>query len=293
MKPAPFEYSAPESLKDALDFKAQHGDDAILLAGGQSMIPAMNFRLMQPTLLLDLNLIRELNYIRSSLNGEVMIGAMTSQRQLEQDPLITAHAPLLNQVIPHIAHPQIRNRGTIGGSIVHADPAAELPVAAVALNARFRVQTRDTERWIDAIDFFQGYFMTDIAPEEIMTDISLPSPLRNTGWSFLEVARRRGDYAMAGIAASVTVDDNHVCKDAKLVYLNLGSVPMNAQRAAKSLRGERFSSEIVEAVAAAAAEDEIDPVGTVHASIPYQRHLAQVLTRRALTQAFKRTGATT
>lgn len=289
MKPAPFGYSAPASLEEALALKAQHGDDAKFLAGGQSLIPAMNFRLVQAALLVDLNGLSSLDYVRIN-NGEVRLGALARQRRLERDPLVAQHAPLLHEAMPWVAHPQIRNRGTLGGSLAHADPAAELPVIALALGARFRAASTRGERWIAAEDFFHGLFTTDLAPDEMLVEVALPSQSPHTGSAFMEFARRRGDYALMGVAAVVTLDEQGICQQARLVYLNAGDGPVNAAQAASLLQGHAASVEGIEAAAALAAENEISPMGNVHASPNYQRHLARVLTRRALKIAFERAG---
>lgn len=286
MKPAPFEYVAPDSLEAALDLKAQHGDEAKFLAGGQSLIPAMNFRLVQVSLLVDLNGLSALDYIRSS-DGELRLGAMTRQRRLERDPLVAAAAPLLRETLPHVAHPQIRNRGTLGGSLAHADPAAELPVVAVALGARVKAQSARGDRWIEAETFFRGLFTTDLAPDELIVEVALPALPPRTGSAFVEFARRRGDYALMGVAAVVTLDERGVCRQARLVYLNAGDGPLNAKTAAGNLLNEKPSVAVMD-MAAAAASREINPMGNVHASPDYQRHLARVLTRRALQPAFER-----
>jgi carbon-monoxide dehydrogenase medium subunit len=288
MKPAPFEYVAPDSLEQAVSLTAQHGADAKLLAGGQSLIPAMNFRVVQPAMLIDLNRIPELRYIRPGDDGSLMIGAMTTQHELETDGLVSERAPLLCEALPHIAHPQIRNRGTIGGSLVHADPAAELPVIALACGARLKAQSPKGERWIEVGDFFQGMFVTDLSEEEILTEIVLPPSPAGSGWSFMEASRRRGDYAMMGLAALVGLDDNGLCDYARLVYLNAGDGPVDATEAADSLVGRMPEAIAYDEAAAIASEKEIEPFGNVHASVDFQRHLARVLTRRALAQAFAR-----
>ena len=287
MKPAPFDYQAPQSLEEALSLKAQYGDDAKFLAGGQSLIPAMNFRLVQASLLVDVNGLPGLDYIREDHGGELRLGALTRQRKLERDPLVARHAPLLRETMPFIAHPQIRNRGTLGGSLAHADPAAELPVVAVALGARLRAQSTRGDRWIAVEDFFKGLFTTDLAADEMLVEVALPALPPRTGTAFVEFARRRGDYALMGVAAVVTLDGDGVCQQARLVYLNAGDGPVSAQQAAGLLRGEKPSAKVIEA-AAASAGDEINPMGNVHASPDYQRHLARVLTRRALTLALER-----
>jgi carbon-monoxide dehydrogenase medium subunit len=291
MKPAPFEYYAPDTVEAALDLAAEHGYDAKWLAGGQSLVPAMNFRLVQPAVLLDLNRVSEADFIRQTPDGGLRLGAMTRQRSVERSTIVSDMAPLLAEAMPYVAHPQIRNRGTIGGSMVHADPASELPVIAVATGARFYVRSQNEERWLDAADFFQGVFTVDLAPDELLIEIEFPPWPRRTGWSFLEVARRHGDYALVGIAAIVSLDEDGRCSSARLVYLNVGDQPVDAQKAAQLLVGERIGPEQVEAAAAVATEEEISPVGDIHASVPYQKHLARVLTRRALQQAAERAGA--
>lgn len=289
MKPAPFKYHAPHSLEEALSLMNQHADEAKLLAGGQSLVPAMNFRVVQPSLLIDLNRVQEMAYISEDKNA-LRIGAMARERQLEFNASIEARTPLLHEAIPFIAHPQIRNRGTVGGSIVNADPAAELPVLMLALDARLKAQSISGERWIDAKNFFVGMFTTALEPNEILVEIELPFMSAHTGWSFMEVAPRAGDYALMGVAALVTLDENGKCTRAKLVYLNAGDGPVDAKDAAKSLEGETLSDAVMESAATMASEKEINPFGNVHTSPEFQRHLAKVLTQKALKQAIQRAG---
>ena len=291
MKPAPFEYQAPGSLEAALDLLARHGGDAKLLAGGQSLIPVMNFRLAEPSLLIDVNKLAELDFIRGDEGGGLRIGALTRQRRLERDPLVAELAPLLHETVPWVAHPQIRNRGTIGGSLAHADPAAELPAVAVALGARLRLQRAGGERWVDAQDFFAGLFTTALEPDEILTEIALPPLPSRTGWAFLEVARRHGDYAQIGVAALVALDESGRCPEARLVYLSAGDRPMEAREAARLLAGQEISPAAITAAAEKASRDEIDPAGDVHASAEFKRHLARVLTGRVLRKAVERASA--
>lgn len=287
MKPAPFEYLAPDSLDAALDILARQGGDAKLLAGGQSLIPVMNFRLAQPSLLVDLNRLGELDYVRPD-GGGLRIGAMTRQRTLERDPRVAGLAPLLSEAVPFIAHPQIRNRGTVGGSLAHADPASELPAVAVALRARFRLQRAGGERWVEARDFFAGLFTTVLEPDEMLVEVALPASPARSGWAFLEVARRHGDYAQVGIAAGVSLDETGRCREARLVYLSVGDGPVEAREAARLLEGSPPSEEAIVAAADKAARDEMDPTGDIHASADFKRHLARVLTGRALRRAFAR-----
>lgn len=289
MKPAPFEYHVPDSTEEALVLLRDLGGDAKLLAGGQSLVPAMNFRVVQPSALIDLNRIKELDYVREDADC-LRIGAMTRERTLEIDPLIEKWSPLLKEAIPFIAHPQIRNRGTLGGSLANADPAAELPVLMLALNARLRVRSADAERWVDAQSFFSGMFLTDLAADEMLVEIELPSQPSRTGWSFIEIAPRAGDYALMGVAALVTLDEAGKCKAAKLVYLNAGDGPIDAKQAAQLLQNESINNKLMDEVCSVASEQEINPFGNIHASPEFQRHLADVLTRKALLQAIQRAG---
>jgi CO/xanthine dehydrogenase FAD-binding subunit len=287
MKPAPFEYHVPDSLEQALELLHEYGDEAKILAGGQSLVPAMNFRIVQPSVLIDLNRVAALSYIHEN-DGVMRVGAMSRERHLEFDSSIAKYVPLLTETAPFIAHPQIRNRGTIGGSLVNADPAAELPVLMLALNARLKAHSVAGEHWVDAQDFFVGMFTTALTPDEILVEIELPFLPLHTGWSFMEVAPRAGDYALMGVATLVTLDENKKCKRAKLVYLNAGDGPIDASEASQSLEGEMLNDNLIASAAGLASEKEITPFGNVHTSPEFQRHLANVLTKKALKQALKR-----
>ena len=291
MKPPPFKYVPAESLEHALEQMAEHGDAAKLLAGGQSLIPAMNFRVLQPSVLIDLNGINSLEYIEPAEDGTLLIGAMTRQRDLEMSEAVEHGSPLLHEAMPHIAHPQIRTRGTLGGSLAHADPAAELPVIVIAAGARMRATGPDGDRWIEAKDFFEGMFSTALRPDEVLVEVAFPPSAPGSGWSFVETSRRRGDYAMMGVAVQVELDGDGVCKEARLIYLNAGDGPIEAEQAEAILRGEAPSAEVFDTAAIEAADKEIDPMGNIHASIDFQRHLARVLTVRALEKAFGRAQA--
>jgi carbon-monoxide dehydrogenase medium subunit len=216
---------------------------------------------------------------------------MARERHLEFDSSVEKRTPLLHEAVPFIAHPQIRNRGTIGGSIVHSDPAAELPVLMLALNARLKARNQTGERWIDAQDFFVGMFTTALEADEILVEIELPFMPSHTGWSFMEVAPRAGDYAMMGVAALVTVDESGKCIRAKLVYLNAGEGPIDAKEAANLLEGESLNDTLIEEAAVTASEKEINPFGNMHASADFQRHLAKVLTKKTLRVALQRATA--
>jgi CO/xanthine dehydrogenase FAD-binding subunit len=308
VKPAPFEYVAPDSVEAALAVLAERGAEAKVLAGGQSLVPMMNFRLARPGVLVDLNRLRELDYVRAD-GGALRLGAMTRQRRLERDPLVRGRAPLLAEAAPWIAHPQIRNRGTVGGSLAHADPAAELPAVMVALRATLHLRGPRGPRQVQASEFFVGLLSTALEPDEILTEIEVPaapaadeapggSPAgtggagaERTGWAFAEVARRHGDYAQVGVAAMARLDGDGLLREARLVFLSAGEVPMEARRAAALLAGRRPAPALFDEAAALAAGEEIDPTGDIHASAAFKRHLARVLARRALARACERAGA--
>lgn len=285
MKPTPFDYIAPQTLEEALEVVNEHGYEAKLLAGGQSLIPAMNFRLAQPSLIVDLNGVHELDKLHPDESHGMRIGAMVRYSQMERSQVLRELAPLISEVLPHIAHPQIRNRGTAGGSLAHADPAGELPVVMVALQAGFRLRSVQGERWVNAKDFFEGLFTTVLEPEEILVDIAVPPRQANTGYAFLEQARRYGDYAQAGVAAVVTLNEQGRCHEVHLVYLNAGEIPMVAVNAAAMMVGKEPTPELIEAAAYAASQQEIEPITDIHDTAEYKRHLAFVLGKRALQRA--------
>lgn len=289
MKPAPFDYYAPTSLAEALERLAQYGSEAKPLAGGQSLIPMMNFRLALPAVLIDLNNIPDLAYLRLH-DSELRLGAMTRNSTIEHEPLVAEHAPLLAATMPHIAYPAIRNRGTFGGNIAHADPAAQLPAVTVALQGRCRLRNRAGERWVTADDFFVGTFSTVLQPDELLIEVALPPLPPRSGWSYRQVARQHGDYAMVGAAAMVALDDRGRCGEARLVFLGVGDRPVVARQAAQALIGQSPTPEAIRNAAAIAARADVDPGSDIHASAAYRRHLTEVLTRHALGEAFERAG---
>jgi CO/xanthine dehydrogenase FAD-binding subunit len=284
MKPAPFKYIAATSLEQALALKAESGDDAKFLAGGQSLVPTMNFRLARPAIVIDINRIEGLAAIRPRDGGGACVGALARYRTLERDSGLNAMFPLIAEALPHIAHPQIRNRGTIGGNLSHADPASELPAIAVALGARFHIQAAKRERWLDASDFFVGALTTDLQPDEMLVEVELPLPKPRTGACFTELARRRGDFAIVGVAAMVTLGERDECTHARLTFCGVGETPVDASSATDVLAGRVLTEEAVRDVAAS-VQTMIDPGGSVHATAGYQRHIAGVLTERALQKA--------
>lgn len=287
MKPAPFEYFAPETVDEAVALLAEHGDEAKPLAGGQSLIPAMNFRLARPSVLVDLSRISSLQGIHQ-VNDDLVIGAMTRQRDVEKSSLVKAGAPLVHCAMPLIAHPQIRNQGTFGGSLAHADPASELPAVALALDAHLKLQGPGGERIVAAKDFFLALFETAVQPDELLTAITLPPPMPRTGAAFQELSRRHGDYALVGAAATITLGTDGKIRNARLVFMSVGEIPVDAVVATQSLVGEKVSDEVLRAAARQAASEEIDPTNDIHATAAYRRHLAEVIGFRALRQAADR-----
>ena len=287
MKPAPFKYIAATTLEQTLALKAEYGDDAKFLAGGQSLIPAMNFRLARPAVLIDINGLDACSGIAPQENGGSRIGALTRYRTLQNDHSLGATFPLFAEALPHIAHPQIRNRGTIGGNLSHADPASELPALVVAMEAVIKVRAADRERRIAAADFFLGLLTTDLQPDEMLVEIELPAPKPRTGTCFSEVARRRGDFALAGAAAAITVDHEGRCTHARLTLCGVGETPVDASDATAILVGHPVDDERLDHVAET-VRGMIEPAGNVHATPDYQRHVAGILTQRTLKAAHDR-----
>lgn len=286
MKPAPFTYTAPSTLAEAIALLVQHGEAAKLLAGGQSLVPMMNFRLARPEYLVDLNRLQGLDYIREQPEG-LVIGAMTRHRAVERSELVRQHYPLLWEATQLIGHPAIRNRGTVGGSIAHADPAAELPAVLLAYGGSVLAQGPQGSRAISAAELFVTYFTTALADNEILTEVRLPRWQPGTGWCFLEESRRHGDFAMVGAAALVTLDAAQCCTHAAVALTGVGGVPYAVPEAATILIGQTPEATRIAEVAQAAAAG-VEPEGDIHASAAFRRHLSEVLTRRALQQALAR-----
>ena len=287
MKPAPFRYVAARTLEQALQVKAEYGDEAHFLAGGQSLVPTMNFRLTQPSVLIDINPLTKLAGMRTSAPDSVRVGALTRYGKLERDPATARDLPLIHEALPHIAHPQIRNRGTIGGNLAHADPASEMPAIVLALAGKLRAQSVRGERWIAAADFFVGALTTALEPDEMLMEVELPVAKPRSGACFLEVSRRRGDFAIIGVACAVGLDEDERCNIARIGLCNAGETPIFAAAASESLVGRQIGKlEIDEA--ADLVQRAVDPGGSIHASKEFQRHIAGVLTARALNAANER-----
>lgn len=285
MKPSPFEYLVVDTVEEAVARLAERGAEAKLLAGGQSLVPLMNMRLARPACLIDLNPVQELDYIVLDEN-RLRIGAMTRHRNVEASPLVRQHCPLLSEAIRYVGHPPIRNRGTVGGSVAHADPAAEVPAVTVALDAEFVVVGPRGERRVPADRFFLGPLMPDLEADELLREVSIPLPDPETRWAFLEVSRRRGDFALAGVAVRLRVDEENRCRAARIVLFGVGSTPVCAEVAEKALLGRTFQEGLLDDVTEAVRQ-AADPRDDVHASAGFRRHLAGTLARRALTSAWQ------
>jgi carbon-monoxide dehydrogenase medium subunit len=287
MKLPPFDYEAPTTVSEAVELLAEHQDEASVLAGGQSLIPLLALRLAHPAVLIDINGVDELSGVSAS-DGWVAIGAMTREYVAEESTALAAAVPLLAAALPLIGHEAIRSRGTIGGSLAHADPAAELPAVARALDAEFVVRGQAGTRVIPAADWFEGYLTTARQPDELLVEVRFPAASPNTGVSFQEVARRHGDFAVVGLAASLTLSDGAI-SDARLAFAGLSDVPMRAAAAEDLLVGERPSDSLFDEAARLATED-IDPPADLHGSSDYRKKVAGALVRRGLRAAADNAG---
>ncbi len=286
MKPAPFEYVRPDSIEGAIDALREGGPGAKALAGGQSLIPTLNFRLAQPSLLVDLAGLATLRGIRSNENGGLTIGAMTRQRVVERSEIVGERAPLVSETMGLVAHPQIRNRGTIGGSLAHADPAAELPAVMLALDAVFGLRGSTGSRRVPARDFYVGLFETALAPDELLVEIEIPARPPGSWFAIEEVSRRHGDFALAGVAVALTPTDDGAIRDAAIGLFSVGDRPILSTAGSATLRGRPLDASAI-AEAADATAEALDPPGDIHATPTYRRHLVRVLTRRALERAHR------
>jgi carbon-monoxide dehydrogenase medium subunit/6-hydroxypseudooxynicotine dehydrogenase subunit alpha len=282
LKPAPFDYLEARSVEEALEALAS-AEDSKALAGGQSLMPLLNFRLARPALLVDLNRIGGLAYLRRE-DGFLRIGAMTRQSVLERSAVVARDWPLLDRAIRYVAHPQIRNRGTVGGSAAHADPAAELPVALATLDARFRARSPRGDRWIAARDFFVNQLTSALEVDELLVEIEVPPVAARSGGAFVEFARRHGDFALGGCAVQLAVDADGAVESAALTLLGAAPTPLRVAAAEELLGGRRIDDPTAAAVADAAIED-VRPTGDIHGSSEYRRELTRSLVRRAVLEA--------
>lgn len=285
MKPGNFEYRVTDSVDEAVSLLAEHGDEAKVIAGGQSLVPLMNLRLARPSVLVDINPVRSLGAVRR--NGDVVIGAMVRHREAERSTELRSATPIVCHALSYVGHPAIRSRGTIGGSVAHSDPAAELPTVLTALDATVVARSVRGERQILAEDFFTGFLTTSLDADEVVTEIRMADRKAGWGWGFEEFSRRHGDFAVVGVAAMVAADDRDRVADARLVFSGVGATPVRAHEAEEALRGESAGSEAFREALAVAARS-LDPPDDLHGSAAYRRHLATVLGERALMAAWER-----
>lgn len=285
LKPPKFDYFAPATIAEAVEILAEHGSDARPLAGGQSLVPALNFRLARPEVLVDLNRIPELSYIEAS-NGHVAVGAMTRQRMIENSTEIAGHAPLVSAATRHIGHLPTRSRGTIGGSLSNADPAAEYPAVALALDAIMVIRGKDGERRVEANDFFQGLLTTAVEPGEILAAVEFSKAPPGTGCSFQEISRRHGDFALAGVGAQITVSQGKVT-EARFAACGVAPGPVRLSAAEEIILAEGATDKSI-AAASDAAMSAVDPSSDVHGSADYRRRLAGAMAARAIADAAQR-----
>jgi aerobic carbon-monoxide dehydrogenase medium subunit len=285
MKPAPFAYHAPEQLDEVLTLLGDDEHEVRLLAGGQSLVPMMNFRLAAPEVLVDLRRVEALRHVRRETDGTLAIGAGARQSALLRDPLVTGGWPLLTEGARHIGHPQVRSRGTVCGSLAHHDPTAELPALAVALAARMVVASASGTREVGAEAFFVSYYTVALEPGEMLLEVRFPPFPTGAGWSFKEVARRRGDFALVGVAALIEADGDGAVQGARLVLCGVGERPFRALDAEEALlAGASFEE------AGRLVSEAVRPLGSIHASAEYRRECAGVLAGRALAEAWERAG---
>jgi len=282
MKLPPVDYEAPTTVSEAVELLAEHQDEASVLAGGQSLIPLLALRLAHPAVLIDINGVDELSGV-SMTDGWVAIGAMTREYVAEESETVADAVPLLAAALPLIGHEAIRSRGTIGGSLAHADPAAELPAVARALDAQFVVRGPSGERVIPAAQWFEGYLTTARRPDELLVEVRFPAAGPDTGASFEEVARRHGDFAIVGLATSLVLSDG-VISEARLAFAGVSDVPVRATAAEDLLAGETPSAELFDEAARRATED-LDPPADLHGSSDYRKTVAAAVVRRGLRAA--------
>lgn len=286
MKPPVFKYVRVDSIGGALSALAENRGEAKILAGGQSLVPMLNFRIASPRVLVDINPVMELDYIRVEV-GWVRIGARTRQRALDRSLDVKRKCPLLAEVVKWIGHPEIRNRGTVGGSLVHADPTAELALVAILLDSQVKIQGNGKSRTVGAADFFQGIMATSIAEDEILTEVSYPVAPARSGYGFRELCIRHGDFAVVAAAVQLTVGGNGRCTEARVAVAGAGPTPLRIRGAEEVLVGNNGTDEVFDA-AAARVPGEVEPFSDLQGSEAYRREMARVFVRRALDDAWSR-----
>ncbi len=284
MKPNAFEYFNPGTVAEAVKLLEQYGDEGKVLAGGQSLIPMLNFRVARPRYLIDINGLKDLDYIREE-KGELVIGALARERAVEKSALVQKLCPILPKAISYIGHVPIRTRGTFGGTLVHADPSAEIPVVATALGAKMKVAGPSGERVLGADEFFVTYLTSALEPSEILVEARIPAIPPKTGWSFMELSRRYGDFGIVVVAALVTLNDQGICQGANIALGGVFQTPLRAKAAEAVLKGQKITEALI-AKAAETAAEATEPESDYHASAEYRKEMAKVFTRRALEEAW-------
>ena len=287
MKPAKFEYFAPTNLAEALELLEEHGDDAKVLAGGQSLMPLINMRLARPKVVADVNRVPGLDYISPTPEGGLAIGALTRQRSVEKSAVVEDKFPVLAAAMPSIGHFQIRNRGTVGGSISHTDPSAELPALCFALDGEFVLSSASNHRVLKAEDFFISHLTTALEPGELLTEIRLPAQSDDWRWGFQEVCRRQGDFAMVGAVSLLRLDGSGVCQTACITMFGVAGTPVRIRRAEEALLGSQVNGSVLQDVSKIVSED-LDPDSDIHASATYRKEVGGVIARRTLEAAINR-----
>ncbi|MBU1276058.1 MAG: xanthine dehydrogenase family protein subunit M [Proteobacteria bacterium] len=288
MKPAAFDYIAPKTVEEVISLLTTHEDEAKILAGGQSLMPIMNFRLGRPGLLIDINGLDELDYIKQQ-DDHLLIGGLTRERTVERSPLVRDLCPLLSQAISFVGHTAIRNRGTVGGSLVHADPSGEIPTAFCALDGRVKAVGPDGERWIDPGEFFLTFLTTSLEPTELLVEVKVPVLPQGTGWSFMELSRRVGDFAIIGVATLLFMNGDGTCREARIALGGVAPTPFRAEEAEEVLAGQAIGEELISRAGELAGE-AADAEDDYHASAEYRQEMAKIMVSRSLRQALARTG---
>ena len=286
MKPAAFKYFAPDTINEALNLLDQYGDDAKIIAGGQSLVPIMNFRLGRPEVLIDINRIEDLSYIKEE-GDALLIGALTRERDVERSGLVREKCPIFADAISHIGHATIRNRGTIGGSIVHADPSAEIPTTLCALEGEVKVLGPSGERSVEAEELFLTYLTTSLEPTEILLELKIPLFSQKTGWSFMELSRRAGDFAIVAAAPILLTGDDGSCEEARISLGGVAPTPVRAEEAEDLLAGKEITEALIKEAGELAVEST-DAESDYHASADYRRDMTRILVQRTLNEALNR-----
>lgn len=286
MKPPSFDYFDPTTVEEVVALLQRYGPDAKVLAGGQSLVPLLNFRLATPQVLIDINRVPGLDYVRE-VDGMLAVGALARQRVLETSETVRSKCGLLTETADLVGHPQIRNRGTIVGSICHADPAAELPAIARALDAEMHVAGPEGKRVVRSEDFFVTLMTTSLDPSELVVEVRFPVIAPGSGWAFEEFAMRHGDFAIVGVTAVVTLDAQATCQDARVTAIGVSETPYRDEKVERLIRGQKISDALLDEAAQRMVES-VEPSSDLHASASQRKHLLRVLTKRAVKKAADR-----